>query len=44
MEQMTLFDDHRQTTPLASRIRPHTLEEFAGGASSRPRENAPPVN
>ena len=30
MEQMTLFDDHRQTTPLASRIRPHTLEEFAG--------------
>lgn len=30
MEQMTLFDDSRQTVPLASRIRPQTLEEFAG--------------
>ncbi len=30
MEQMTLFDDRKETTPLASRIRPHTLEEFAG--------------
>ncbi|MGF0034144.1 replication-associated recombination protein A [Bariatricus sp. SGI.154] len=30
MEQMTLFDDRRQTVPLASRLRPTTLEEFAG--------------
>ena len=30
MEQMTLFDDRKETAPLASRIRPHTLEEFAG--------------
>lgn len=30
MEQMTLFDDRMRTAPLASRIRPHTLEEFAG--------------
>ncbi len=30
MEQMTLFDDRKQTAPLASRLRPSTLEEFAG--------------
>ncbi len=30
MEQMTLFDDRKQTAPLASRLRPATLEEFAG--------------
>ncbi|MDE6938490.1 MAG: AAA family ATPase, partial [Lachnospiraceae bacterium] len=30
MEQMTLFDDRKQTAPLASRLRPETLEEFAG--------------
>lgn len=30
MEQMTLFDEQPQTTPLASRLRPSTLEEFAG--------------
>ena len=30
MEQMTLFDDRKQTAPLASRVRPSTLEEFAG--------------
>ena len=27
---MTLFDDRKQTAPLASRLRPETLEEFAG--------------
>ena len=32
MEQMTLFDDREQTAPLASRLRPATLEEFAGQA------------
>ena len=30
MEQMTLFDDRKQTAPLASRLRPLTLAEFAG--------------
>ena len=30
MEQMTLFDDRKQTAPWASRLRPATLEEFAG--------------
>ncbi len=30
MEQMTLFNDRRQTAPLASRLRPQSLEEFAG--------------
>ncbi len=30
MEQMTLFDDRKQTAPLASRLRPATLEDFAG--------------
>lgn len=32
MEQMTLFDDRKQTAPLASRLRPETLDEFAGQA------------
>lgn len=30
MEQLTLFDNRKETAPLASRIRPKTLEEFAG--------------
>ena len=30
MEQMTLFDERPQTAPLASRLRPSVLEEFAG--------------
>ncbi len=30
MEQISLFDSSRQTAPLANRIRPQTLEEFAG--------------
>lgn len=30
MEQMTLFDDRTYTAPLASRLRPKTLDEFAG--------------
>ena len=30
MEQMTLFDGRKQTAPLASRLRPATLEDFAG--------------
>ncbi len=30
MEQMTLFDEGLKTSPLASRLRPSTLEEFAG--------------
>lgn len=30
MEQMTLFDDRKQTAPLASRLRPATLKDFAG--------------
>lgn len=30
MEQMTLFENNRTMTPLASRVRPETLEEFAG--------------
>lgn len=30
MEQMTLFDDRKQTAPLASRLRPLTLADFAG--------------
>ncbi len=30
MEQMTLFDERPQTAPLASRLRPETLLEFAG--------------
>lgn len=30
MEQMSLFDERRQTVPLASRLRPESLEDFAG--------------
>lgn len=30
MEQMTLFDERAQTAPLASRLRPLSLEDFAG--------------
>ncbi|MCR2022544.1 AAA family ATPase, partial [Blautia pseudococcoides] len=30
MEQMTLFDDRGQSAPLASRLRPERLEDFAG--------------
>ena len=30
MEQMSLFDNREQTTPLASRVRPASLEEFVG--------------
>lgn len=30
MEQMSLFDDRRVSSPLASRLRPETLEEFVG--------------
>lgn len=30
MEQMTLFDDRKLTAPLASRLRPNTLENFVG--------------
>ncbi|MCI9272301.1 MAG: AAA family ATPase, partial [Dorea sp.] len=30
MEQMTLFDDRTYAAPLASRLRPAALEEFAG--------------
>ena len=30
MEQLELFDDRKQTSPLASRLRPDTLDEFAG--------------
>lgn len=30
MEQMSLFDNRKETTPLASRVRPASLEEFAG--------------
>lgn len=30
MEQLTLFDDRRYTAPLASRVRPDSLEAFAG--------------
>lgn len=30
MEQMTLFDDRTYAAPLASRLRPASLEEFAG--------------
>ncbi len=30
MEQMTLFDDRSVSAPLASRLRPETLEEYAG--------------
>lgn len=30
MQQMTLFDNNRVTTPLASRLRPDSLDEFVG--------------
>ncbi len=30
MEQISLFDDRRETAPLASRLRPETLEEYVG--------------
>lgn len=30
MEQMSLFDNREETSPLASRLRPKTLEEFVG--------------
>ena len=30
MEQTAMFDDRKQTAPLASRLRPETLHEFAG--------------
>lgn len=30
MEQMTLFGNNREMTPLASRVRPDSLEEFVG--------------
>jgi len=30
MEQLSLFDDREKTAPLASRLRPNTLEEYVG--------------
>ncbi|MBR6954731.1 MAG: replication-associated recombination protein A [Clostridia bacterium] len=30
MEQLNLFDDRRETAPLASRLRPESLEEYVG--------------
>ncbi|WP_287450146.1 AAA family ATPase, partial [Sellimonas sp.] len=30
MEQMTLFDERRETVPLAARLRPAELEDFVG--------------
>lgn len=30
MEQLSLFDNHEKTAPLASRLRPETLEDYAG--------------
>lgn len=30
MEQLSLFDDRERTAPLASRLRPETLEEYVG--------------
>lgn len=30
MQQMSLFDNRKETAPLASRLRPSTLEEFVG--------------
>ena len=30
MEQMSLFDDRGQSAPLATRLRPDSLEDFAG--------------
>ena len=28
--QMSLFDDREQSSPLASRLRPETLDEYVG--------------
>ena len=30
MEQLSLFDDRERTAPLASRLRPNTLEDYIG--------------
>ena len=30
MEQLSLFDDRKQNAPLASRLRPESLEEYVG--------------
>ena len=30
MEQLSLFDDREQSAPLASRLRPESLEEYVG--------------
>ena len=30
MEQLSLFDDRERTAPLASRLRPDSLEDFVG--------------
>lgn len=30
MEQLSLFDDRKQSAPLASRLRPESLEEYVG--------------
>ena len=30
MEQMSLFDDRKTSAPLASRLRPETLDEYVG--------------
>ncbi len=30
MEQISLFDDRRMSAPLASRLRPETLNEYVG--------------
>ena len=30
MEQMTLFDQREEMTPLANRLRPDTLDDFVG--------------
>ena len=40
MEQLTLFDDRKHTVPLASRIRPVSLEEFVGQQHLLDRGNA----
>ena len=40
MEQMSLFGNNRAMTPLASRLRPDSLDDFAGsGASCGKRED-----
>ena len=35
MEQMSLFDDREQSAPLATRLRPDSLEDFAGQERDR---------